>query len=269
MDFLCMLSSGSSGNSAYLRVGETALLLDAGISCRRILSALRSLGERPETLRGILITHEHIDHIRGLFTLTKQLRLPVYAPPAVADYLIDSDAVYDPWLVKPLEGPFSLGELGVVPFPVSHDSLDCSGYRISLPSGASLGYATDLGGVPPRVLESLLGCETVVLESNYDEAMLDAGPYPYSLKRRIKSQSGHLSNEDCSDTLVKLAASGSRQFVLAHLSKENNLPDLARSFAQATLLMNGVPEDSYRLQVAARDIPSSPLPLEPVKEGAL
>lgn len=264
-----MLSSGSSGNSAYLRAGETGLLIDAGISCRRIFSALRGLGERPETLRGILITHEHIDHIRGLFTLTKQLRLPIYAPAAVADYLIDSDSVYDPWLVKPLEGPFSLGEIGVEPFPVSHDSLDCSGYRLSLPSGGALGYATDLGAVPDQVLEHLLGCETVVLESNYDEAMLDAGPYPYSLKRRIKSQNGHLSNENCSDTLVELAKSGSRQFVLAHLSKENNLPDLARSFAQATLLMHGFEPDSYHLQVAARDIPSPPLPLEPAKEGAL
>lgn len=263
-----MLASGSSGNSAYLRAGNTALLIDAGISCRRILTAIRGLRERPENLRGILITHEHIDHIRGLLTLTKQFRLPVYAPPAVAEYLADTGTVYDPWLVKSPEGSFSVGEIGVDPFPVSHDSLDCSGYRLSLPGGSSLGYATDLGVMTSVVLENLSGCETVVLESNYDEAMLDAGPYPYSLKRRIKSAGGHLSNENCSDALVRLARSGSRQFVLAHLSKENNLPELARSFAQGTLLMNGVEESSFSLQVAARDIPSPPLTLGAVKEGA-
>ena len=250
MDMFCMLGSGSQGNCGYLRQGDTALLLDAGISCRRILSSIRQLGEKPEKLRGIFITHEHSDHISGLKTLTKQLDIPVYAAPPVAEFLRHNQLVSRPQMVREITGTLSLGEISLTPFPTSHDSIHCLGYRLEFPQGDCLGYATDLGTVDEAALKHLLGCRTVVLESNYDEGMLQVGPYPYALKRRILSPKGHLSNEECSNTLVKLVSQGAKQLVLAHLSQENNLPELAYSFAQGTLAMAGIGPECYSLSIA-------------------
>lgn len=237
---ICTLYSGSGGNSTYISCGDTAILIDAGKSARALTNALREIGaikdkgspEKPP-IDAIFITHEHSDHVGALAVFLKKNPIPVHVTEGSSErlYRIAQDTPMKDCIVShPTIFSVTVGSLTVSSFPTSHDSRMSVGYRItaSTPSGIRVfGYATDLGVVTPAVEKGLTGCEAVVLESNHDENMLLDGPYPYDLKLRIRSRRGHLSNRDAAAFASFLAENGTEHFLLAHLSKENNMPVLA------------------------------------------
>lgn len=251
----CALYSGSSGNSLYLSSGGAALLIDAGVSCKAILTALIRQELEVSALAGILVTHEHVDHVRGLAVLLKRLDLPVYASAgtlaALEGTLPPTARLYE------ISRAREIGGMEVVPFPTPHDAAEPLGFRIHTADGRTVGIATDLGHVTDSVDRALTGCDLVALEANYDPGMLQCGRYPYSLKRRILSGDGHLSNDDCATQALRLVQSGTTRLILGHLSKENNLPALAGQTVITCLQMGGcLREEDYTLQVARRSEPS-------------
>ena len=221
---LCTLASGSSGNSLLVTDGRTHVLVDAGISCRRICTGLKELGVEPTELAGVLITHEHSDHISGLTTLTKQLRLPVYASPGTGRQLCYRIAFLEELLrpVAPGEG-FSVGGLAIESFPTSHDAAESVGYALSA-GGRKAAVVTDLG---------------YVAEANHDVEWVQSGPYPYHLKARILGDRGHLSNEAGAELAWTAVEGGARTVVLAHLSHENNTPARAHEVVRGVLERRG------------------------------
>lgn len=219
------LASGSSGNAALLRTEHAAVLLDAGISAKRLTQALEALGTPPEALDAILITHEHADHIAGLRVFCKKHAVPVYASRGTAEALRDL-APTAQVVAFDAPGSFSLFDLTVTAFCSSHDAFAPVGFRLDAPDG-SLGLLTDTGLVPDEARDILRGADTLVLEANHDLGLLESGPYPYPLKRRIAGERGHLSNVDAAEFAVWAAQNGTQTIVLAHLSKENNTPELA------------------------------------------
>lgn len=232
------LASGSGGNSTLISESGTAILIDAGISARALRSSLSQLGFFLEDISGIFITHEHTDHIKGLATLLKGPVPPIFAPRTVANHLRWSivgaeQAVTD---LLPREG-IRLGSLTVTPFLTLHDTPQSVGYRID--GEVSLGYCTDCGTITDEILNALTGVDIALIESNHDIQRLMSGPYPPMLKRRILSDHGHLSNVSCGDLAVKLAKKGTRYFILAHLSRENNTPELALDTVSEALIKAG------------------------------
>lgn len=233
---LKVLYSGSTGNATVLCAGETAILIDAGRSARALTDALNSAGVDPDALSAVFLTHEHRDHTAALEVFLKKHPIPVHVAGASAERLLrTASAVLSAALVPhPPLYSVTVGDLTLSSFPTPHDSVASVGYRITA-GEHTIGYATDLGTVTPAVEAGLLGCEAVVLECNHDEEMLMAGPYPRELKRRIAARNGHLSNVDCAMFAVKLAQSGMRRLLLAHLSETNNLPELALGEVRAAL----------------------------------
>ena len=245
---LCPLFSGSSGNSYYIGSRSAGLLIDAGRSARQMDGMLKLCGIDPLAIQGVLVTHEHTDHISGLRVFATKYQLPVYASPGTLEGLPPELAGLD---LRPIEGERELAGMSVRPFPVSHDTNEPTGYRVHTSDGRDFCLATDLGYLSDEVKEALLGCDMVVLESNHDIEMLRNGPYPQYLKRRILSEQGHLSNRDCAAFLPQLLKSGTRRFLLAHLSRENNTPALAVESALAALAQAGyVREVDYLLDAA-------------------
>ena len=223
---LTTFASGSTGNCALVRAGGGNILIDAGISMKRIRENLALSGLLPEDLAGILITHEHSDHISGLEMMIKYHGTPVYAPETLAGSLRLSVRGADNRLrVIPVGEGFELGCMRVTAFRTPHDTDESVGYRIEC--GCTLGFATDMGCVTDGVLDALYGCEAALIEANHDTDMLMRGPYPPHLKRRILSPRGHLSNDDCARLAAALAEGGTKYIVLGHLSRENNTPELA------------------------------------------
>ncbi len=236
---LCTLASGSSGNSLLVTDGRTHVLVDAGISCRRICTGLKELGVEPKELAGVLITHEHSDHISGLTTLTKQLKLPVYASPGTGRQLCYRIAFLEELLrpVAPGEG-FSVGGLAIESFPTSHDAAESVGYALSA-GGRKAAVVTDLGYVTEAVLRGIRGADLLVAEANHDVEWVQSGPYPYHLKARILGDRGHLSNEAGAELAWTAVEGGARTVVLAHLSHENNTPARAHEVVRGVLERRG------------------------------
>lgn len=250
------LFSGSSGNSVYFGSGTGGILIDVGMSARKTAQALERVGVDPMRLGGIFITHEHIDHVRGLRVFAKKYGLPVYASAGTLTALQEEQLVdaATPLHVLPPQGIETAGSVIVQPFHTSHDCREAFGYRIDLPDGRTAALATDLGYYSEEVEEALRGRDLVMLESNHDVRMLQNGSYPYPLKRRILSDIGHLSNECCANALPALVKSGSTRFVLAHLSKENNIPELAYQTSLAELQVHGMRQGfDFELSVAPRE----------------
>ncbi len=247
----CPLFSGSSGNCLYVGSGDVGLLIDAGVSARRIEKALLAREIPIDSICGILVTHEHKDHVSGLRVLCKKRRIPVYASEGTCaalrrESLLEAETCCTPILEKQEIGGFM-----VEVFATSHDTPFSSGYRITLPDGRRIGIATDLGIVTPTVREHLQGCDLIHIESNHDVRMLENGPYPYPLKRRILSEQGHLSNLACAKELPSLVKTGTTRIFLGHISEENNMPELAYATAQAELAACGFTENiDYVLRVA-------------------
>ena len=233
---LVVFASGSTGNCALVQGGGRSVLLDAGLSARRIRTALEGEGIAPGSLDGIFITHEHSDHVSGLPVFTRQFPLPVFAPGTVADALRRSCPGAAP-LIRELtpERPLSLGCMTVTAFPTPHDAGSGSvGYRIEA-DGAALTCATDTGCVTDTMLRYFCRSDAALIEANHDLDMLRTGPYPAYLKARILSDRGHLSNNECTWLAAVLARQGTKKLVLGHLSKNNNLPSVAERTVRRAL----------------------------------
>lgn len=250
------LASGSSGNCLLISHEGAHLLVDAGISCRRITAALTACGVDPHGLVGVLVTHEHSDHISGLATLTKKYALPVYTSPGTARQLCYRIAAMED-LLRPMEPgeATQAGPFGLESFPTSHDAAQPMGFT-AVCGGRKAAIVTDLGYVSEEVLDGVLGAHLVVCEANHDVEWLKSGPYPYYLKARILGDKGHLSNEDGAALACQCAAHGAHTVLLAHLSAENNTPARARQVAETTLSAGGF--DNVTLAVAPRSEPSPP-----------
>ena len=244
------IASGSGGNCTLVKDGDTALLIDAGISTKRIVTALRELDMFPEQLNGILITHEHGDHVCGLNTFIKHYDIPIFAPRTVANHLSWSIAGVDDYLTVLLPGQdYDIKGLTVLPFHTPHDTPESVGYRLT--GSNSFGFCTDFGHVTDEILESLRGVDAAVIEANHDIEMLKNGPYPFPLKRRILSDNGHLSNDSCGLLAKELYRHGTRKLVLGHLSRENNLPAIARKCVLGVLSAEGIDtENELVLEIA-------------------
>ena len=242
---LTVLASSSSGNCCLVRSGGDSVLIDAGISAKRIRDGLGEAGLTPAELTGILITHEHSDHIQGLTVLLKSTAAPVYAPGVLAAALARlAPGAAGRLRVLPMEEATALGSLSVLPFPTPHDVNQSVGYRIEA-EGAVFALATDTGCITEEMLRALSGADIALIEANHDEQLLRYGPYPVPLKRRILSDRGHLSNAECTWLASVLAQRGTGQIVLGHLSRQNNDPRLA-----FRTVSRGVEATAARLYVA-------------------
>ena len=239
------LASGSRGNCAMVATARTRILVDAGISCRETFKRMKALGEDPHSLSAILITHEHSDHVYGLATLAKKLRIPIFMTGAThqawARAMKDENGE-QPQLEK-LEKfesghSFQVGDIAVKPFTIPHDAADPVGFTFRA-DGIKVGVATDLGYLPVSVRDHLRGCDVLVMESNHDLEMLRGGPYPWSVKQRVMSRVGHLSNDALADFFANDYDNSAAFVVLAHLSEQNNHPEIARREEEKALASRG------------------------------
>jgi phosphoribosyl 1,2-cyclic phosphodiesterase len=249
---LCPLFSGSSGNSYYIGSAAEGILVDAGRSARQLTQMLQSLEIDPMAVQGILVTHEHVDHVRGLRVFASKYNIPVYATAGTLQAL-QEQGIANGSFACTAHGmqPFACAGFEVTPFATSHDCAESCGYRIRYPDGRTLVVATDLGYLSEEVKSAVSGCDFAVIESNHDVDMLRYGSYPYPLKKRILSDRGHLSNEACANFLPELAKSGTTRFMLAHLSRENNRPALAYQCAEQHMAAAGLQRQvDYLLGVA-------------------
>jgi len=246
---LYTLASGSEGNCLLVSYGDTHLLVDAGISTRRITTALAALGLQMSNIAGILLTHAHTDHTAALTTLCKRHETPLFASAGTAAQVCEKHlmAQYRMHIVRPNE-LFTVGDISVTPFPTSHDAWGSMDYRLDS-EGGSIGVLTDTGYVTDEAHDTLLGVDLLVLESNHDIETLRCGPYPYYLKERILGIRGHLSNDDAARFAAEMGTSGTKEIVLAHLSRENNTPVMALDTVQRALDARGL---SVRLSTAPR-----------------
>ena len=255
------IASGSSGNCTYLGSETTHLLVDCGISRKRTLEALKELGLTARDLSGILITHEHSDHISGLAMLAGAGDFPVYATRATIRCILDSPAGrgIDPgrFVEVRADAPFITGDLRVSPMHISHDAADPVGYRVWY-GNKKISICTDLGSYDAYTADCLKDSDVLMLEANHDIRMLEAGPYPYRLKQRILGERGHLSNMASGQLLSEIIHPGIQQIFLGHLSKENNLPELAYETVRVELMMRSERADvsDLPISVAKRSEPS-------------
>ncbi len=246
------IASGSSGNSSFVGTSGEGILIDCGISCRGITTALKNRGIEPDSLAGIIVTHEHIDHVRGLAVFLSHHQIPLYASAAVIRYLTSYGLVpFNAVLNEIDEHGQLIGNMLVKPFRTSHDSVGSLGYSIITPDEHRISICTDTGYITDEAREHLLGSEAVLIEANYDSGMLEFGRYPYHLKRRIKGPQGHLSNTECAEFLPELIRSGTTHIVLGHLSKENNTPEVALQTCVSELSMAGMKQDKDYVMFAA------------------
>jgi len=225
-----VLVSGSTGNALYIETEEVRLLIDAGVSGRQLEQLLAVYRVRPDQLDAIVVSHEHIDHVKGIGVLSRRYRLPVYAnaatwramPSQVGEIPEELRCVFETGKT------FSIGDLDIESFSISHDAADPVGFCI-VHGTAKLGLATDLGYVSRKVMDKVRDAHVLILEANHDVEMLRMGPYPWDVKRRILSDVGHLSNDSAGDALAEMLNRGAniRHVFLAHLSQENNLQELA------------------------------------------
>jgi phosphoribosyl 1,2-cyclic phosphodiesterase len=236
-----VLASGSRGNCSLVATSSTRILVDAGLSGRETFKRLRALGERVEEISAILITHEHSDHVAGLQRLAAKLQVPVFL--TAPTHHAWSRAVRDeegaiPELARSEHFSagrgFRVGDIDVMPFTIPHDAADPVGFTFRA-EGVKIGFATDLGYMPTNVRNHLRGCTVLIIESNHDVEMLRSGPYPWSVKQRVMSRVGHLSNDSLAEFFSSDYDGGAEYVVLAHLSEQNNHPEIARAAAEQAL----------------------------------
>ncbi|MBR3437276.1 MAG: MBL fold metallo-hydrolase [Lachnospiraceae bacterium] len=251
------ISSGSSGNSILVRDGESTLLVDAGISTKRITEELRIYGLEPKDLSGIFITHEHIDHVAALPLIAVKYQIPVYMSEGTF-YRVEHSSRDPEGLLKPLFKPvrageyFTLGSFLVKPFQTFHDAQEPLAYRFES-GGKAFAVFTDSGSYTEETVEMLSGLDGLLLESNHDIRMLEVGPYPYELKRRILSRFGHLSNDDAAELVGRIWSPRLKVLLLGHISENNNYPDIVRVTMENRLKEMGV-LDRVLLSVAERGV---------------
>lgn len=255
---MCSIASGSSGNCIYVGSDHSHLLVDAGISKKRIEEGLKELDIKGEELDGILVTHEHSDHIQGLGVFSRKYEVPIYATPGTIEGIKSYSGLgkMPEGLLHPIEidRKFTLGDITVNPFAISHDANEPSAYRMEC-GGKSAAVATDLGIFNDYVVQKLQNLDAVLLEANHDVHMLEVGAYPYYLKKRILGDKGHLSNELSGRLLCDILHDNLKYIVLGHLSKENNYARLAYETVklEVTLGDNAYKGEDLDMTVAKRD----------------
>lgn len=236
-----VLASGSTGNAVYINMDGRQFLVDAGISARRIEKGLKEIGSHPSELDAVFVTHEHTDHISGLPVLLKRFGIPAYSRAATWQH-ISFTGDLPAGCVRLLNGGLAFGSVQVASFDILHDAADPCGFTFSC-QDKKLAYATDLGIFTSTVVQALAGADAIILESNHDPEMLEQGPYPSFLKRRIRGRLGHLSNFDAAGLLGCVLRKASTRVFLAHLSQENNCPDLAHQTVREMLTRRGIKVD--------------------------
>ena len=253
----CSLYSGSSGNSLFVETEETKLLIDAGVSSKKIETALTNLSVDPTDINGILITHEHSDHVQGLGTFAKKFHLPVFVNEKTLDAMPkQKEKLEDKYIhFFDLEEKFEIGDLKIKPFAIPHDAANPCGFNI-MKEDKKISIATDIGHMTKDILIHLENSLFLLLESNYDPDVLMCSHYPYPLKSRIAGPIGHLSNELAGKTISHLLQSGLKEAMLGHLSKESNFPELAYKTVVEELMASNYNENTLALSVASRDTQS-------------
>ena len=251
------LYSSSSGNVFHIETPESNILIDAGVSYKAIKDGLASINKDISDISAILVTHEHADHINGLPMLCKKNNIPLYACGKTASYLqelLKEKNIQNDIFEVNYNKPFKINDMEITPFETSHDAIMPCGYRINN-NGSILTYSTDLGFVSDEVFENLKNSDYIILEANYDESMLDFGKYPYYLKRRIKSNLGHLSNVDSANTIVRLNKENTTpKFLLAHLSENNNNLALAKTTIDSILTENNIDQKDVDINFASKKL---------------
>lgn len=255
---LCSIASGSSGNCICVGSEDCHVLVDAGISGKKIENGLNAIGLTARELQGILITHEHIDHVAGLGVMARRYGLPMYATQGTIDAICQMSSVgrIEPELFHPIssEEDFTIGDLEIHPIPISHDAADPVAYRMSC-GGKRLAVATDMGTYNEELVGELSYLDLLLLEANHDINMLETGPYPYPLKQRILGDRGHLSNERSGQLLSSLLHDHFGAVMLGHLSRENNYAELAYETVRLEVAEGENPyrADDFPVYVAPRD----------------
>jgi phosphoribosyl 1,2-cyclic phosphodiesterase len=251
---VCVLGSGSRGNSTLIATEKTRLLVDAGFSRRETYARLDAVGERADpALTGIVISHEHSDHIRGLASLARDSKAPIYIAAATRD-AIRWDRRLKAFEMFSAGGKFTVGDIEITPFNIPHDAADPVAFTFDT-QGIRIGLVTDLGYIPELVKRHVAGCHCLIFESNHDLEMLKIGPYPWAVKQRVMSRTGHLSNRTTGEFLHDGFDGTAQVLVLAHLSENNNHPEIARLSALEAL--NGrARSGSQELHLASQAAPT-------------
>lgn len=255
---LVSIASGSSGNCIYVGSDQTHILVDAGISNKRIEQGLNEIGLKGTEIDGIVITHEHSDHTKGLGVLARRYGVPIYGTKETLEEIREMKqlGVFSSELLKPIlpDVDFMIGDLTVKPFSINHDAANPVAYRIQH-ERRSVAVATDMGHFNQYIIDHLQGLDALLLEANHDVNMLQTGPYPYYLKRRILSDHGHLSNENCGRLINCLLHDNLKKILLGHLSKENNYEELAYETVKLEINQGGTPyaASDFSIEVAKRD----------------
>jgi phosphoribosyl 1,2-cyclic phosphodiesterase len=251
----CSLFSGSSGNCLFVGTNRTKILIDAGVSGKRIIEALCSIGENPSDISAVLISHEHSDHIRSAGIISRKLDVPIYANVGTwgsMEHSIGPVKVENKRFFNTGE-ELVIGDICVDTFSIPHDASDPVGFNFMV-DNRKITIATDLGHINKKLLEYFDSSDLILLESNHDVEMLKVGPYPWSLKKRILGDNGHLSNEMAGKVIAYMAKKGTKKFLLGHLSRENNFPELAYQTVYNVLNENQISAgEDVELSVALRD----------------
>ncbi len=261
---ICSIASGSSGNCIYVGSDDTHVIIDAGISGKRIEEGLNQLDLTTSDLDAVLITHEHSDHVASLGVLARKYAIPMYATRGTIEGIMQQKCMgsFDESLFNVISSSesFEVKDLIVHPIEVSHDALEPVAYRVDH-GGRSVGVCTDLGKYTDAIVEGFSGVDALLIEANHDVNMLQVGRYPYYLKQRILSDKGHLSNENCGRLLCRLIHDDMKSIMLGHLSAENNLAELAYEAVRLEIMMDECkykPED-FEIRVAARSENTQPV----------
>lgn len=249
----CSLYSGSSGNSLYVESNKTKLLVDCGESAKKIVNSLADIDVDIEKIDAILVTHEHIDHVKSLGTLSKKYNIPIYTnietlnamPEQVNKIKTENINIFD------FSKDFEIGDFQIHPFSIPHDAANPCAFNIFY-NNKKMSIATDIGHITPEIIKNLEKSSFMLLESNYDPNILKCSPYPYHLKERISGSLGHLSNNVAGQTVSHLIDSGLTNVMLGHLSRENNFPELAYKTVMEEVIENNYPEKAIKLSVATR-----------------
>jgi len=255
---VCVLGSGSKGNCTYIEGDKSKILIDCGLSCLDAIERLKSIDVNPQEIDAILVTHEHSDHIKGVGSFAKKFGTQIISHNACMQKVVNrSDYLSITNYKDCFDGDFFIKDLTITSFAVPHDVAHCSGFSV-YNNGKKVTIATDLGEMQDSIFDNLKESDLVILESNHDPDLLKANiHYPAYLKKRILSNVGHLSNQACGDTILKLAKCDTLKFVLAHLSQENNTSDIARLNVQRILNENGLTDKDYFLEIASQTKRSS------------
>lgn len=238
----CSIGSGSCGNCHYIGYKDTNILIDAGLTGKKITQGLNSVDVDGKNLNGIFITHEHSDHIKGAGIISRKYDVPIFANIDTWRAMIDKIGKIDEknMIVFENDKSYSLNDILIRPFSIMHDAADPVGFTIMNEKDEKIAVATDLGNITTNIRDNLKGSDLVVLESNYDKEMLMMGSYTYALKKRVMSEVGHLSNEEAANFSIDLINDGVKQILLAHLSRENNFPELAYQTSKGILEMSDI-----------------------------